>query len=369
MQTILYISDNFCTSLDELKHFLELGVNDKSIRNEILSYYRDGVLTEWISSFLPTFSCSINEASDNVVYDALYTQLTGKGSVKSSLSSSFSDYVKIEGMRYSMDATNYESLNGTVTAIKSIIVALKVLQPENNDFVLRAKSNGETLWEYKLNLNNYKRNQKFELFINLKKACTNNVQLIEGADNVLHEAAVYKAQLPESVKDIVERMFECYNPLDKKIRTANDYNKQVNDWGMLRNKSSEEQEFIKYVSQALAILTLNKTGRGSNEDYICYINRTIVSNKNCMVCLKAILIAWTINHKGIHPEATKLFNISKKYPFSDQILNPKKKSMYEYERTLVARDDTYFTFCLGNRPGLPILKNFLEWYFLHMEFY
>lgn len=368
MQTILYISDNYCTSLDELKHFLELGVNDKSIRNEILSYYRDRVLTEWISSFQPTFSCSINEASDNVVYDALYTQLTGKGSVKSSLSSSFSDYVKIEGMRYSMDTTNYESLNGTVTAIKSIIVALKVLQTENNDFILKAKSNEETLWEYKLNLNNYKRNQKFELFIDLKTTCTNNIQLIEGTNNVLYEAVVYKAQLPESVKDIVEKMFENHNPSDRKIRTADDYYKQVNDWGMLRNKSSEEHEFIKYVSQSLAILTLNHNGRGATWKYIEDINNTIVSEKHCMVCLKAILIAWTIESNGYNI-AKEYLDKSKAYPFSAQILHPQERLQYVGERKLVARDDTYFTIYLGTRPTHTTLKNFLMWYFLHMEFY
>lgn len=221
MQTILYISDNYCTSLDEFKHFLEVGVNDKSIRNEILSYYRDGVLTGWISSFLPTFSCSINEASDNVVYDAIYTQLTGKASVMSSLTSSFSDYVKIEGLRYSKDASNYENLNGTVTTVRSIKVALKVLQPDNNDFVLKAKSNGQTLWEYKLNLKDYKRNQKFELPIDFKEPCTKNVQLLEGDSNVLYEArvceAVEKAVAMDRFANITKSNFKnvLYNHITK----------------------------------------------------------------------------------------------------------------------------------------------------------
>lgn len=363
MQTILYISDNYCTSLDELKHFLELGVNDKSIRNEIMSYYRDGVLTEWINSFLPNFSCSINEASDNVVYDALYTQLTGKGSVKSSLSSSFSDYVKIEGLRYSKDTTSYENLNGAVSDIKSIIIAIKVLQPENNDFVLKAKSNDETLWEYKLNLKNYKRNQKFELFVDLKKTCTNNIQLIEGANNVLYETVVYKAQLPESVKDIIERMFECYNPSDRKIKTADDYYKQVNDWGMLRNKNSEEQEFIKYVSQSLAILTFLYS-HAANWKFLEEINNTIVSEKHCMVCLKAILIAWNIEINGYNI-AKEYLEKSKDYRYSKQLL----KHEFKGERNLEANDGNCFPIYIGTRPQYKELKNFLKWYFLHVEFY
>ncbi|MCQ2250303.1 MAG: hypothetical protein MJZ66_04260 [Bacteroidales bacterium] len=192
----LYINNTYCSNVEQLKAFLSDRNNqvNKGFRNEILAFFRDGVLEEWYKDRDIHIEFGDKSATDDKTFNELVKTITGN-EVSGDASSKFNEVGEL--VRVEFNSKNYEVTNGKVSITNfepgKIKFILKCLKPENNEFVFRF---GEQT--ISMNWNEFNKNQ--EVAIEFEIANEGDYSMIEGNKNEICKLGLSsKPPLPENI--------------------------------------------------------------------------------------------------------------------------------------------------------------------------
>ncbi len=177
----LYINNTYCSNVEQLKAFLSDRNNqvNKGFRNEILAFFRDGVLEEWHKDRDIHIEFGDKSATDDKTFNELVKTITGN-EVSGDASSKFNEVGEL--VRVEFNSKNYEVTNGKVSITNfepgKIKFILKCLRPENNEFVFSfGEQTKSMIW------NDYTRSQEVAMEFDVEKEGV--YQLKEGKGNTL----------------------------------------------------------------------------------------------------------------------------------------------------------------------------------------
>lgn len=168
MRTVLYIDDSICSDIEQLKkHFVSSLSPNSPIYEELLTLFRDGVLTEWLSEGetedekqLTEILCSIpNSLSNSDLMEQLVSTFSNSNI---HLEKPFlSDYVEFEHLSIKVDGSRSGIGNETIKIEKgqitesAIIIDAKVIKVDNENFILKVFDNDTKLFsETEIKLDN-----------------------------------------------------------------------------------------------------------------------------------------------------------------------------------------------------------------------
>lgn len=168
MRTVLYIEDSICSDIEQLKkHFVSSLSPNSPMYEELLTLFRDGVLTEWLSEGetedekqLTEILCSIpNDLSNSDLMEQLISVFTNCNIHLEK--PSLSDYVDFEHYSIKVDGSISEIGNDTIKIEKCqisesvIIIEEKVNKVDNENFIIKVFDNDTKLFsETEIQLDN-----------------------------------------------------------------------------------------------------------------------------------------------------------------------------------------------------------------------
>lgn len=150
MRTVLFIENSVCSDLEQLKEYFENSLSPSSpIYEELLTLYRDGVLTDWLSEGktedekrLTAILRSIpdNLSNSNLMEQLVYAFTNSNVHLEKP---SFSSFVDFEHLSMKVDGSRSEIGNETIKIEKgqiaesAIIIEAKVIKVDNEIFIVK----------------------------------------------------------------------------------------------------------------------------------------------------------------------------------------------------------------------------------------
>jgi len=191
-KTILYINDTYIQSPEQIKEIMSnqnLIQKDDSLRREILSLYRDGVLDKWLDNRGLKLNIIPSSERDDDVFTTLYKKIVDENECPNLNSdfSKFGEFLRCEIGSNSYPINNGEIILETVNTEKVKFV-FKSFKVDNNTRKFFLKDNEKLLSSIECDWNDKIKGKEhcFEFpSFNPSKFEGKHLSLIEGEDNRL----------------------------------------------------------------------------------------------------------------------------------------------------------------------------------------
>lgn len=190
-KTILYLNDSYCQTVSQFRDLLSNPqlVKTDSFRQEILSLYKDGVLTQWLKDRDVNLKAK-DSTTDDVLFSSLYKEIVGNNECPNF----HSDFSKLgEFLRCEIDNKQYSIENGIIkidyiaNQEQTVRFVFKSLKADNNirEFSIRNKE--KELFGIEVNWSDKSKGKEFyfELPINPSLYQGDMLSLVEGGNNLL----------------------------------------------------------------------------------------------------------------------------------------------------------------------------------------
>lgn len=183
----LYLNNTYCSCPEDVKSlFLDQNnLKSKSFRNEVLAYFRDGLLEEWYKEHGKKFTFPNDADTDEKCFKELVRLISGT-ELTGNISSKFNEIGELLRVEFGDNSyTNPNAINiqiDTETLAARVKFVFKCLKPENNEYTLILNSQ-----EVTKNWKNFNRGQEVVYEFDLEEV--GRFKLIEGSNNSFEHGA------------------------------------------------------------------------------------------------------------------------------------------------------------------------------------
>lgn len=220
MRQIIHLNNTFISSIDELKEEMQNNYLKQNFRRDVLSFFKDGVLSKWLEEDKVELVIPLGEdnglsSSDNETYDVIHAAIVGNH-VKDQIKSDFFEYFTIDCCEYK-NVKNHPYKTSSYIKEKSyyaippecmtIRFSFKIIDLDNNEFVL-SFGGQQKIVDFK----NRKRGEIVQVEFDAKQLNRKkNVSLIEGRNivcelNQISEPEMWRMNLPSSISYLLDHL-------------------------------------------------------------------------------------------------------------------------------------------------------------------
>lgn len=196
-ESILFLRGQYISSLKILKTLLENNIQNRRFQDEILPYYRDGILDNWLRRQGAKRVEVDSSAARKDILNSIYKSIVGD-ICPFDLSSKFSEVWKIE--RVLVDGSPVKKLARKIYVVTANTIEIEIVSSVrvDDDFVLSIRpKKGEPFSRKRIKscVSNQKKCYTFDVS-NLNDASEDVFSLVEGDENVLFDFHLVPKLLP-----------------------------------------------------------------------------------------------------------------------------------------------------------------------------
>lgn len=188
--TYIYLNDTYCSSPEDVKSLFkdQNNLKSKSFRNEVLAYFRDGLLEELYNECGENITLPSNTDTDEKCFKELVKSISGT-ELTGNISSKFNEIgeflrVEFEGESY-IDSNGIDINTKSETFTAPVKFVFKCLKSENNEYTLTL--NGQKVTK---NWKNFNRGQ--EVVYEFNPNIVGEYKLLEGGNNLICSISIHK---------------------------------------------------------------------------------------------------------------------------------------------------------------------------------